>query len=193
VAAERTVRTTCSYCGVGCQLAVHAAADAILGIDGVPEAEASHGHLCVKGRYAHAFARHPDRLTTPLVRRDGRLVAASWDAALALIAREFVRLRGSLAGLSSSRCTNEENYLFQKWFRAGLGTNDVDCCARVCHAPSAAGMRAAFGTGAATNSLADIERADLIMVVGANVTEAHPVTGARIRQAALRGAGIDNA
>jgi formate dehydrogenase alpha subunit len=190
IVAVETVRTTCSYCGVGCQLAVHASADAILRIEGVPEAAANHGHLCVKGRYAHAFARHPDRLTTPLVRRDGTLAEASWDEAVALIAREFARLRGSLAGLSSSRCTNEENYLLQKWFRAGLGTNDVDCCARVCHAPSAAGMRQAFGTGAATNSLADIERADLVMVVGANVTEAHPVTGARIKQAVLRGARL---
>ena len=102
----------------------------------------------------------------------------------------FAQLRGRVAGLSSSRCTNEENYLFQKWMRAGLGTNDVDCCARVCHAPSAAGMRMSFGTGAATNSLADIERADLLLVVGANVTEAHPVTGARIKQAALRGATL---
>ncbi len=188
--ATKTVRTTCSYCGVGCQLEVHASANAILRIDGVPEAAANQGHLCVKGRYAHAFARHPDRLTAPLVRRDGALVETSWDEALALIAREFARLRGSLAGLSSSRCTNEENYLFQKWFRAGLGTNDVDCCARVCHAPSAAGMREAFGTGAATNSLDDIERADLLMVVGANVTVAHPVTGARIKRAVLRGARL---
>jgi len=187
---DRRVRTTCSYCGVGCQLEVHASADAIIRIDGVREAAANHGHLCVKGRYAHGFARHPDRLTRPLVRRGGALVEVPWDEATGLIAREFGRLAGAIAGLSSSRCTNEENYLFQKWFRAGLGTNDVDCCARVCHAPSAAGMRAAFGTGAATNSLADIERADLIMVVGANVTEAHPVTGARIRQATLRGARL---
>lgn len=188
--AERTVRTTCSYCGVGCQLDVRATADAIVAIDGAREAAANHGHLCVKGRYAHGFARHPDRLTRPLVRRDGALVEVPWDEAIALVAREFTRRAGSIAGLSSSRCTNEENYLFQKWFRAGLGTNDVDCCARVCHAPSAAGMRAAFGTGAATNSLADIELADLVMVVGANVTEAHPVTGARIRQAVLRGARL---
>jgi formate dehydrogenase alpha subunit len=188
--ATRTVRTTCSYCGVGCQLEVTASADAVLRIDGAREAAANHGHLCVKGRYAHGFARHPDRLTRPLVRRQGTLVETSWDEAIALVAREFARLRGAVAGLSSSRCTNEENYLFQKWFRAGLGSNDVDCCARVCHAPSAAGMREAFGTGAATNSLADLERADLLMVVGANVTEAHPVTGARIRQAALRGARL---
>ncbi len=185
----RLERTTCGYCGVGCQLDVHAAGGRIVRIEGAMAA-VNHGHLCVKGRYAHAHARHPDRLTTPLVRRGGELVAASWEEAIATVARELERRRGQVAGLSSSRCTNEENYLFQKWMRAGLGTHDVDCCARVCHAPSAAGMRAAFGMGAATNSLADIERADLLMVVGANVTEAHPVTGARIRQAVLGGAGL---
>jgi len=182
-------RTTCGYCGVGCQLDVHAAGDRIVRIEGA-RAEVNRGHLCVKGRYAHAHTRHPDRLTTPLIRRDGQLVEASWEEAIATVARELARRRGAVAGLSSSRCTNEENYLFQKWMRAGLGTHDVDCCARVCHAPSAAGMRAAFGTGAATNSLADIERADVLMVVGANVTETHPVTGARIRQAVLHGARL---
>ena len=185
-----SVRTTCSYCGVGCQLEVTATADDIVQIDGVREATVNRGHLCVKGRYAHAFARHPDRLTRPLVRRGGALVETSWPEAIAHVARELESRRGAIAGLSSSRCTNEENYLFQKWLRAGLGTHDVDCCARVCHAPSAAGMREAFGMGAATNSLADIERADLLMVVGANVTEAHPVTGARIREAVLAGARL---
>jgi len=180
------VRTTCGYCGVGCQLDVHVAEDRVVRIEG-GDSPVNRGHLCVKGRFAHGFSRHPDRLRTPLVRRQGRLVEASWDEAIAIAAQELKRWKGSIAGLSSSRCTNEENYLFQKWMRAGLGTHDVDSCARVCHAPSAVGMRTAFGTGAATNSLADIERADLLMVIGANVTEAHPVTGARLRQAALRG------
>jgi formate dehydrogenase major subunit len=185
---ETMVRTTCAYCGVGCQLDVHVAGGGMR-VEGAPAA-VNRGHLCVKGRYAHAFASHPDRLTTPLVRKHGALVEATWAEAIELIARAFERLRGRLAGLSSSRCTNEENYLFQKWFRAGLGTHDVDCCARVCHAPSAAGMRAAFGMGAATNSFADIERADLLLVAGANMTEAHPVAGARVKQAALLGARL---
>ena len=184
-----TVRTTCGYCGVGCQLDVHAARGQIVRIEGAPAA-VNRGHLCGKGRYAPAHARHPERLVAPLVRRDGRLVETSWDEAIATVTRELARRRGAVAGLSSSRCTNEENYLFQKWMRAGLGTHDVDCCARVCHAPSAAGMRAAFGTSAATNSLEDIERADALLVVGANVTVGHPVTGARIKQAALRGARL---
>ncbi len=180
-------RTTCGFCGVGCQLDVHADRDDVRFVDAA-DSPVNRGHACTKGRYAHAFARHPERLTTPLVRKGGAFEPISWEEAIALVAREFTRLRGAIAGLSSSRATNEENYLFQKWLRAGLGTNDVDCCARVCHAPSAAGMRRSFGAGAATNSLADIERADLLLVVGSNTTESHPVTGARVKQAVLAGA-----
>jgi formate dehydrogenase major subunit len=188
-AADRVVRTTCGYCGVGCQLDVAVGSGRVRRIDGA-EAAVNRGHLCVKGRYAHGWTRHADRLTHPLVRRDGRLVEASWDEAIALVAARLGTLRGAVAGLSSSRCTNEENYLFQKWLRAAFGTNHVDCCARVCHAPSAAGMRASFGVGAATNGFADIDEADLLLVVGANPTDAHPVVGARIRAAALRGARL---
>jgi formate dehydrogenase alpha subunit len=186
---ERIVRTTCSYCGVGCQLNVHVAEDDVARIAGA-ESPVNHGHLCVKGRYAHGFARHPERLTTPLLRKNGSLIPVSWEEALGYVASELKRLQGRVAALSSSRCTNEENYLVQKWFRAGLGTHDVDCCARVCHAPSAAGMRRSLGTGAATNSLADIERADLFLVSGSNTTASHPVTGARIKQAVLAGAKL---
>jgi formate dehydrogenase alpha subunit len=184
-----STRTTCGYCGVGCQLDVHHEPSQILHIEGAPAA-VNRGHLCVKGRYAHGFARHPERLRAPLIRSGARLVEATWEEAIAHVAAQLARHQGKVAGLSSSRCTNEENYLFQKWMRGGLGTNDVDCCARVCHAPSAVGMRAAFGLGAATNSLADIDRADALFVIGANVTEAHPVTGARIREAALRGTAL---
>jgi formate dehydrogenase major subunit len=186
-ASQRSVRTTCGYCGVGCQLDVQVYFDRVARIDGAADAVVNRGHLCVKGRYSHAFARHPERLTAPLIRRNGRLEPASWEEAISLVASELMRRRGFVAGLSSSRCTNEENYLFQKWMRAGLGTNNVDCCARVCHAPSAAGMRESLGMGAATNSFSDLEESDLILVVGANPTEAHPIVGARIKQAALRG------
>lgn len=186
---EQTVQSTCGYCGVGCQVEIHLRGKAIARIDGSERAP-NFGHLCVKGRYAHGFARHPDRLTRPLIRRGGALVPTSWDEAMAVVAEGLAVPRGRVAGLSSSRCTNEENYLFQKLFRAALGTNDVDCCARVCHAPTAAGMRAAFGTGAATNSYAELALADLVMVVGANATEAHPVVGAQIKQAVFRGAKL---
>ena len=187
---ESVVRTTCSYCGVGCQLEVHVHDDDVQRIDGVADAAVNRGHLCVKGRYAHGFARHPDRLTEPLVRRGGELVGVSWEEALRTVAAGLEQARGRLGALSSSRCTNEENYLVQKWMRAGFATHNVDCCARVCHAPTAAGMKRVFGTGAATNSLVDIERASTILVAGSNATEAHPVTGARIRQAVLRGANL---
>jgi formate dehydrogenase major subunit len=185
-APTRTVRTTCGYCGVGCQLDVFATEEDVVRIDGAAS-PVNAGHLCLKGRYAHGFVRHPDRLRTPLIRRNGSLSPATWPEALEYVAGELDRLRGRVAGLSSSRCTNEENYLFQKWMRGGLGTHDVDCCARVCHAPSARGMRNVLGTGAATNSLEDLDVADLILVVGSNTTEAHPVTGARIKRAALSG------
>ncbi|MDX2054507.1 MAG: formate dehydrogenase subunit alpha [Polyangiaceae bacterium] len=188
-AEERIVQSTCSYCGVGCQLMLHVAADDVVFIEGA-ESPVNRQHLCVKGRYAHGFARHPDRLTTPLLRKDGTLTPVSWQEAIVFVAQELVRLSGRVAALSSSRCTNEENYLVQKWFRAGLGSHDVDCCARVCHAPSAAGMRRSLGTGAATNSLADIEKADLFLVCGSNTTVSHPVTGARIKQAVLAGAKL---
>ena len=188
--ADRVVRTTCSYCGVGCGLEVHVAGDRVQKIDGTRDSPVNLGHLCVKGRYAHGFARHADRLTTPLVRRDGELRPASWEEAIGLVATTFGRFPGHVAALSSSRCTNEENYLVQKWMRAGLGTHNVDCCARVCHAPSAAGMQRVFGTGAATNSFADIGLADLILVAGTNTTEAHPVLGARVKQAVLRGTAL---
>lgn len=183
------VRTTCGYCGVGCQLDVYAAGDDVVSIDGAPS-PVNARHTCVKGRYAHGFLRHEDRLTAPLVRRAGELHEATWGEAIDYVVRELERLRGKVGGLSSSRCTNEENYLFQKWMRGGLGTHDVDCCARVCHAPSAAGMRRALGTGAATNSLADLDVADLILVAGSNTTEAHPVTGARIKRSALSGTAL---
>ncbi len=190
----RTVRTTCGYCGVGCQLDVRTDGTDVVQIDGTRAASVNAGHLCVKGRYAHRFVGHPDRLTTPLVRRGGRrdapLVPAGWDEALDLVARKMDEHRGKVAALSSSRCTNEENYLLQKWLRAGLATHNVDCCARVCHGPTAAGMRRVLGTGAATNSLADIAHADVILVSGSNATVGHPVTGARIKQAVLRGARL---
>jgi formate dehydrogenase major subunit len=182
--ATTATRTTCAYCGVGCQLDVHVAGDEVAFIDGA-EVAPNRGHLCVKGRYAHRFVHHPDRLRTPLIRRAGALVPCSWPEAIAAVADGMRRAGAAVAGLSSSRCTNEENYLVQKWLRGGLGSNHVDCCARVCHAPSARGMRAAFGTGAATNSFADIDAADLILVAGANATEAHPIVGARILQRAL--------
>ncbi len=179
---DRVVRTTCPYCGVGCALDVHVHGTQIVRIDG-----AGGGHLCGKGRYAHGFVDHPDRLTQPLIRQDGELVPVSWEAAIELIVDRFTRVAPRVAGLASSRCTNEACYLLQRWIRAGFGSNHVDSCARICHAPTATGMGRMFGTGAATGSFDDIERSDVLLVAGCNPTEAHPVVGARLMQRVLAG------
>lgn len=185
-------KTTCPYCGTGCEMFVGCQQNRIVSVRPVPDAPVSRGHLCVKGRYAFDFVHSPDRVTEPLIRHNGRWQPASWDEAVSFVAeqlRRISRLYGphAVGVLGSARATNEENYLTQKFARVVLGTNNVDCCARVCHAPSAAAMNLMLGTGAATNSFADIERADTILICGANPTENHPVVGARIKQAALRG------
>lgn len=192
VRAESKVRTICSYCGVGCNLEVSVKNNEILSIRAPDDAEVNAGHTCLKGRYAWRFYNHPDRLTTPLIKKQGKLVAASWDEAYELITNKLTGLRkefgaDSIAGISSSRCTNEENYLMQKLLRAVVGTNNIDCCARVCHSPTAYGMQQAFGTGAATNSIKDLKKTNFVMVIGANPTAAHPVTGAKIKQLLMKG------
>ncbi len=189
---DRRVRTVCTYCGVGCNLEVLLKDGEIRAIDAVDDAQVNQGHACLKGRYAFAYYHHPDRLRTPLLRKEGKLRPVGWDEALDHIAQRLEHIKAqhgpqAIGGISSSRCTNEENYLMQKFMRVVIGTNNIDGCARVCHAPTAFGMRKTFGTGAATNSIAEIEKADCLLVVGANPTEAHPVTGAKILQRAIKG------
>ncbi|MBP8282372.1 MAG: formate dehydrogenase subunit alpha, partial [Chromatiaceae bacterium] len=189
---DRLVRTICTYCGVGCNLEVKVRDGQIQGIQGATDAAVNRGHTCVKGRFAFEFHRHPDRLTTPLIRKDGQLQPATWDEALDYTARHFQEIKDrqgpdALAGISSARCTNEENYLMQKFFRVVIGTNNIDGCARVCHAPTALGMQWTLGTGAATNSVADLDQTACILLIGANPTAAHPVTGARIKALVQRG------
>ena len=184
---ERWVRTTCPYCGTGCELELGVQGGHITEARPVADSVVSRGHLCVKGRYGFGFNEAPDRITEPMVRRGEAWEVVSWDEALDAAAsalRQTLMSRGpgAVGVLASSRATNEENYLTQKFARLALGTHNVDCCARVCHAPSAAGLGQVLGTGAATNSFADIERASMLLVVGANVTENHPIVGARIRQ-----------
>ncbi len=189
---EKTVRTVCSYCGVGCNLDVAVVGNQILSITAPETAEVNHGHTCLKGRYAFGFYNHPDRLTSPLIRRNAALEPATWDEAYQLVTDQLKQLIAehgpdSVAGISSARCTNEENYLMQKFFRAVAGTNNIDCCARVCHAPTAYGMQQAFGTGAATNSIDEIAHAECFLLIGANPRSGHPVTGAKLKQAAMQG------
>ncbi|MCO6487695.1 MAG: formate dehydrogenase subunit alpha [Phaeodactylibacter sp.] len=190
--ATETVRTVCTYCGVGCNLDVAKRNGTILSISAPYDAAANQGHTCVKGRYAFRFYNHPDRLRSPMIKRNGRHEEVSWEEAYDYIAERLAAIKAehgpdAIAGISSSRCTNEENYLMQKFIRAVIGTNNIDGCARICHAPTALGMQRTFGMGAATNSIEDLQFTDCILVVGANPTAAHPVTGARIKQQAMKG------
>jgi formate dehydrogenase major subunit len=190
--ATESTRTVCTYCGVGCNLDVATKDSDIVSITAPYDAEVNQGHTCLKGRYAFKFYDHPDRLRSPMVRKAGELTPVSWDEAYDFIAEKLNLIRqesgpDAIAGISSARCTNEENYLMQKFIRAVVGTNNIDCCARVCHSPTALGMQRAFGTGAATNSVVDLEQTNCMMVIGANPTAAHPVTGAKIKQAAMKG------
>ncbi|MFZ4544711.1 MAG: formate dehydrogenase subunit alpha [Saprospiraceae bacterium] len=195
VAVDKKIRTICTYCGVGCNLEVAVSNGKVKSIQAPFDAEANGGHTCLKGRYAFSFYNHPERLQSPLIRKNGELVPCSWDEAYDYIASELTRIKTQhgpdyIAGISSARCTNEENYLMQKFIRAVIGTNNIDSCARVCHSPTALGMQRTFGTGAATNSIIDLKYTDCIMVIGANPTDAHPVTGAKLKQFAMKGTSI---
>ncbi len=186
------IRTVCSYCGVGCNLDVSVKDNKIQSIEAPEDAAVNAGHTCLKGRYAWRFYNHPDRLTTPLIRKDGELQPASWQETYQYLADKLQAIKtthgsDAIAGISSARCTNEENYLLQKMIRVIIGTNNIDCCARVCHSPTAYGMQHSFGTGAATNSIDDLKQTNFIMLIGANPTAAHPVTGAKIKQKVMKG------
>jgi formate dehydrogenase major subunit len=167
----------------------------LISIRPVIDAPVNKGHLCVKGRYAFDFVSAKDRITRPMIRTNNQWQPVSWDDAISFTANRLQQIvsdhgPNSVAVLGSARGTNEENYLAQKFARLVIGTNNVDCCARVCHTPTAAAMKLMLGAGAATNSYDDIETAKTILLCGANATENHPVIGARIKQAALRGADL---
>lgn len=193
---DRTVTTTCGYCGVGCSLEVHVRDERVVAIDPAIDGPANAGHTCVKGRFAHQYALSPERLTKPLIRRgDGTFREAGWDEAMSLVAERMLAIRDqhgpdALAFLSSSRCTNEENYLVSKIARAAIGTNNVDNCSRVCHSPTSLGLIQSLGESGGTNSFADIDVTACMFLTGANPTEGHPVVGARMKEARLRGAKL---
>lgn len=189
------VRTVCSYCGTGCEMYVGHRSGHLSYIRPALDAPVNKGHLCAKGRYGWDFVQAADRVTRPMIRARGQWQVTTWDRAIEFVASrlgEIIARRGpdAVGVLGSSRATNEENYLTQKFARTVIGTNNVDCCARVCHAPTATGMKLMLGTGAATNSFDDIELAQTIVVCGANPTENHPIVGDRIRQAMLRGTAL---
>ena len=193
--ATAEVRTVCPYCGTGCEMHVGHREGRLVSVRPVLDAPVNKGHLCVKGRYGWEFVHAPDRLTEPMIRRGDAWKKISWDDAIEFVAERLQRIvgehgPGAVGILGSARATNEENYVAQKFARVVIGTNNVDCCARVCHAPTAAGMKLTLGTGAATNSFDDIEQARTILLCGANPTENHPIVGDRIRQAVRRGAEL---
>ena len=187
---EKTVQTTCPYCGVGCQLNVSIIKDKIVKIEGTDELP-NYGSTCIKGRFGMDFVNHSERLTKPLIKKDGKLVEVDWDEALAYTVKKLRNIKDkhgsdSIAGLASACCTNEENYLFQKFMRSVIGTNNVDHCARLCHSSTVAGLSSTLGSGAMTNSIEELERADVILVTGSNTTETHPVIANYIKKAVLK-------
>jgi len=189
------VRTTCPYCGVGCQidLNVNPKNNRIVRVTSEPGCTPNDGNTCVKGRFGFEFVHSPERLTSPLIREGNSFRRASWDEAIGLVGRRFREIRDGygpdgIAFISSCRCTNEENYLMQKLARAAAGTNMVDQCATTCHAPTVAGLASAFGSGAMTNSINEIKEVATLLVIGANPTEAHPIVGIEMKKALRRGA-----
>ncbi|ANU72835.1 formate dehydrogenase subunit alpha [Enterococcus faecalis] len=190
------IPTTCPHCGTGCQMNLLVKNNRLVGVEPL-DGPANKNLLCVKGKFAsYKFVGSGDRLTEPLIKRNGIFEPASWEEALTLVSSKFNEIKAengadALAGFSCSRATNEDNYVFQKMVRAAFGTNNVDNCARVCHSASVHGLAQTLGSGAMTNPIADItEDVDMILLVGSNPEEAHPVIGAQIRQAIQRGTQV---
>lgn len=187
----REVRSTCTYCGVGCGLLLGVRGQKIVNVEGDRDNPVNKGHLCVKGRFGYKFVNHPDRLKKPLIKKNGEFVEAEWDEALDLVAEKLGSYKKEeIAVLSSAKITNEENYVVQKFTRAVLGTNTIDHCARLCHAPSVSGLAQSFGSGAMTNTINEIPNAACIFAIGTNTTSAHPVIGAKMKQAVKNGAKL---
>ncbi|PMH31739.1 formate dehydrogenase subunit alpha [Vibrio lentus] len=189
----KKVDTICTYCGVGCKLMMHVdeKKNKIRYIEG-GDSPVNEGMLCVKGRFGFDFVGSDARLTTPLIRKDGWLQPASWDEAIKLIADKFTAIKqgfgsNALAGFSSAKTTNEDNYAFQKFIRRELGTNNVDHCARLCHASTVTGLEASLGSGAMTNDIPSIKHSDVIFIIGSDTTSAHPIIGSHIKQAVRHG------
>jgi len=194
---ERSVITTCAYCGVGCTFKAELQGDQVVRMVPHKDGKANHGHSCVKGRFAIGYATHKDRILNPMIRAkiSDPWREVSWEDAISHAASEFKRIqakygRDSVGGITSSRCTNEETYLVQKMIRAAFGNNNVDTCARVCHSPTGYGLKATFGTSAGTQDFDSVEEADVMMVIGANPTDAHPVFASQMKRRLREGAKL---
>ncbi|MBC2666127.1 formate dehydrogenase subunit alpha [Novosphingobium flavum] len=194
---ERAVVTTCAYCGVGCTFRAEMRGEQLVRMVPWKDGKANHGHSCVKGRFAWGYANHRDRVLSPMIREgiEQPWREVSWDEALQFTARRIAEIKAAhgaraLGGITSSRCTNEEAYLVQKLVRAGFGCNNVDTCARVCHSPTGYGLKATFGTSAGTQDFDSVMDADVILVIGANPTDAHPVFASQMKRRLREGAKL---
>lgn len=185
------VPTTCPYCGTGCSFNLVVKDDRVVGTAPFQRSPVNEGKVCPKGTYAHEFVNSPDRLKTPMIKKDGTFVEATWDEALDLVASTFQQYTGDeIAVISSARASNEDNYAMQKFGRVVLKTRNIDHCARLCHASTVAGLAQIFGSGAMTNSVSDLAEAKTAFIIGSNNFEAHPLAGRRLMQAKAKGAKI---
>jgi formate dehydrogenase major subunit len=194
---KEAVKTTCAYCGVGCSFKVEVKDEQVVRMVPDRDGGANHGHACVKGRFAYGYATHADRITKPMIRSkiSDPWREVSWDEAFEYAAAEFRRIqkkygRYSVGGITSSRCSNEEAFLVQKLVRAALGTNNVDTCARVCHSPTGYGLKQTMGESAGTQNFDSVTRTDVMLVIGANPTDGHPVFGSRMKRRLREGAKL---
>ncbi|MFN0096037.1 MAG: formate dehydrogenase subunit alpha [Dehalococcoidia bacterium] len=194
---EHSVITTCAYCGVGCSFKAELQGNEVVRMVPFKDGKANHGHSCVKGRFAWGYTTHRDRVLSPMIRAKitDPWREVTWDEAITYAASEFKRIQAaygadSIGGITSSRCTNEETFLVQKLVRAGFGNNNVDTCARVCHSPTGYGLKTAFGTSAGTQDFDSVDDADVVVVIGANPTDAHPVFASRMKRRLREGAGL---
>ena len=194
---EHSVVTTCAYCGVGCSFKAEMKGNEVVRMTPYKDGKANEGHACVKGRFAFGYATHKDRITKPMIREsiEDPWKEVSWDEAVNYTAKRFKDIqarhgRTSIGAISSSRCTNEEVYLVQKMVRTGFGNNNIDTCARVCHSPTGFGLKTTLGESAGTQTFASVAKADVIIVMGANPTEAHPVFGSRLKRRLREGAKL---
>ena len=197
---EHSVVTTCAYCGVGCSFKAEMRGEEVVRMVPWKDGKANRGHSCVKGRFAWGYATHQDRILNPMVREKitDPWREVSWDEAFAHVAKEMRRIqyqygRGAIGGITSSRCTNEETFLVQKLVRAGFGNNNVDTCARVCHSPTGYGLGKAFGTSAGTQDFDSVEHTDVVILIGANPTDGHPVFASRLKKRLRRSPGKEGA
>jgi len=193
----KAVVTTCAYCGVGCSFKAEVKGNEVIRMTPYKNGQANEGHACVKGRFAWGYATHPDRITKPMIRKSitDAWTEVSWEEAITYAASEFRRIQGkygrdSIGGITSSRCTNEETYLVQKLVRAAFGNNNVDTCARVCHSPTGYGLKQTIGESAGTQTFASVAHSDVIMVIGANPTDGHPVFASRMKRRLREGAKL---